>query len=106
MDQNCHVEPIQKAVLDSVLKNADTTLLAVSGMGCVNCAARVRNGLVSLEGVHHAEIYLEAGFVEVYFDSGKVTLDMLVDAVADAGNDGRHHYEAEVVAQSCHIKSA
>lgn len=97
MDQNCHVEPIQKAVLDSVLKNADTTLLAVSGMGCVNCAARVRNGLVSLEGVHHAEIYLEMGLAEVYFDNKMVTPEMLITAVADAGNDGRHHYEAQVV---------
>ncbi|MBI5943617.1 MAG: heavy-metal-associated domain-containing protein [Chloroflexi bacterium] len=97
MDQNCHVETIQKAVLDSVLKNADTTLLAVSGMGCVNCAARVRNGLVSLEGVYHAEIYLNMGLAEVYFDSKKVTPEMLVHAVADSGNDGRHHYEAQVV---------
>ena len=97
MDQNCHVEPIQKAVLDSVLKNADTTLLAVSGMGCVNCAARVRNGLVSLEGVHHAEIYLNMGLAEVYFDSKKVTTQMLLNAVTGAGNDGRHHYEAEIV---------
>jgi copper chaperone CopZ len=97
MDQNCHVEPIQKAVLDSVLKNADTTLLAVSGMGCVNCAARVRNGLVSLEGVHHAEIYLDSGLAEVYFDSKKITPEMLIHAVADSGNDGRHHYEAQVV---------
>ena len=105
MDQNCHVEPIQKTVLESVLRNADTILLAVSGMGCPNCAARVRNGLVSLDGVHHAEIYLEAGIVEVYFDGSKVTLEMLINAVAAAGNDGRHHYEAEIVAQSFHIES-
>lgn len=105
MDQNCHVEPIQKTILESVLKNADTTLLAVSGMGCPNCAARVRNGLVSLEGVHHAEIHLDTGLAEVSFDSGKVTPEMLINAVADAGNDGRHHYEAEVVARSFHIES-
>jgi len=105
MVQNCHVVPIQKTVLDSVLKSADTTLLAVSGMGCVNCAARVRNGLVSLEGVHHAEIDLDTGLTEVYFDGDKVTLEMLIDAVAGAGNDGRHHYGAAVVAQSFHIES-
>jgi copper chaperone CopZ len=105
VDQNCHVEPIQKAVLDSVLKNADTALLAVSGMGCPNCAARVRNGLVSLEGVHHAEIYLDTGLTEVYFDGSKITPEMLICAVARAGNDGRHHYEAKVAAQSFHIES-
>ncbi len=105
MDQNCHVEPIQKTVLDSVLKNADTTLLAVSGMGCPNCAARVRNGLVSLDGVHHAEIYLDPGLAQVYFDGGKVTPEMLIDAVAFADNDGRHHYEAVVAGQSFHIES-
>lgn len=106
MDQNCHVAPIQKTVLDSALKSADTTLLAVSGMGCPNCAARVRNGLVALDGVHHAEIYLDAGMAEVYFDSGRITPAMLIDAVTGAGNDGRHHYEAVVVGQSFHIKSA
>lgn len=105
MDQNCHVEPIQKTVLDSVLKNADTTLLAVSGMGCLNCAARVRNGLVSLEGVHNAEIYLDTGLAEVYFDGSKVTPEMLIHAVSGAGNDGQHHYEAEVVARSFRIES-
>jgi copper chaperone CopZ len=105
MDQNCHVEPIQKTVLDSVLRNADTTLLAVSGMGCPNCAARVRNGLVSLDGVHHAEIYLGAGLAEVFFDSNKVILEMLIKAVADSGNDGRHHYEAVIADRSFHIES-
>jgi len=105
MDQNCHVEPIQKTVLDSVLKNADITLLAVTGMGCPNCAARVRNGLVSLDGVHQAEIDLDMGLVEVYFDGGKVTPEMLITAVAAAGNDGRHHYEAVVAGQSFHIES-
>lgn len=97
MDQNCHVEPIQKTVLDGVLNNADMTLLAVSGMGCANCAARVRNGLVSLEGVHHAVIYFNMGLAEIYFDSKKVTPEMMIHAVAGAGNDGRHHYEAKVV---------
>jgi copper chaperone CopZ len=105
MDQNCHVEPIQKTVLESALKNADTTLLAVSGMGCPNCAARVRNGLISLDGVHQADIDLDMGLVEVYFDGGKVAPEMLIEAVAGAGNDGRHHYEAVVVGQSFHIES-
>ena len=80
--------------------------LAISGQGCVNCAARVRNGLIPLDGVHHAEIYLESGLVEVYFDGSKITQAMLVNAVAGAGNDGRHHYKAVVVGQSFHIEPA
>jgi hypothetical protein len=44
--------------------------------------------------------------VEVYFDGSKITQAMLVNAVAGAGNDGRHHYKAVVVGQSFHIEPA
>lgn len=106
MDHNCHVEPIQKAVLDSVLTNADKALLAVSGMGCINCAARVRNGLVSLAGVHEVEVDLSTGFVEVYYDGIKVTIEMLINGVSRAANDGRHHYEASIVSHSFRVEPA
>jgi copper chaperone CopZ len=97
MEQNCHVEPVNKTVLDSALRNADRVHLTVAGMGCQNCAMRVRNALVLLEGVHHAEMYLNIGLAEVYYDSGKVSIEAMVAAVAAAGNDGCHHYETQVI---------
>ena len=97
MSNNCHVEPIQKTALDHVIQSADRILLSISGMGCQNCATRVRNGLLSLEGVHDAEIMLNMGMAEVYFDEKKISAEMLVQAVAEAGNDGRHNYQAQVI---------
>ena len=99
MSDNCHVEPIHKTALDHVIQNADRILLSISGMGCQNCAARVRNSLVSLDGVHDAEVLLNMRMAEIYFDEKKVTPDALLHAVMAAGNDGRHRYLAEVIAR-------
>ena len=68
-------------------------------MGCQNCATRVRNGLLLLDGVFHAEIYLNMGMAEVFYDGRKVSAEVLVSTVAGAGNDSRHQYRAEVVAK-------
>lgn len=34
----------------------------------------------------------------IYFDEKKAATDALVQAVAGAGNDGRNHYQAQVIA--------
>lgn len=97
MDENCYVEPINKTASADEMSKADSAVLAVSGMGCENCATRVRNGLLSLEGVLAADVYLNMSIAEVSFDSRKVSAQMLIEAVARAGNDGRHEYRAELV---------
>lgn len=97
MDENCYVEPVNKTALDSVIRNADSVLLSISGMGCENCATRVRNGLLLLDGVFHAEIHLNLKMAEVFFDGKRLSLEDLINAVSNAGNDGRHQYRAEVV---------
>jgi len=48
--------------------------------------------------VYAAEVYLNMAMAEVSFDNQKVSAKMLVEAVARAGNDGRHEYRAELVA--------
>ncbi|HEX9839599.1 MAG TPA: heavy-metal-associated domain-containing protein [Anaerolineales bacterium] len=99
MDENCYVEPIYKnAVSDEERRKADSALLAVRGMGCENCATRVRNSLLSLDGVYGVDVYLNMATAEVSYDSKKVSADALVNAVARAGNDGRHEYRAQLVA--------
>ena len=98
MSDNCHVEPIHKTSLDHVIQNAERILLSISGMGCPNCATRVRNGLLLLDGVHDAEVLLNMRMAEVYFDEKKVSAEMLIQAVAGAGNDGRHNYQAQAIA--------
>src|SRR3990172_12839401 len=51
VDDNCYVEPAQKIVTDEERQKVEMALLTVWGMGCPNCAARVRNSLLSLRGV-------------------------------------------------------
>lgn len=98
MDENCHVEPIYKdPVSADTLRNADSALLAVWGMGCPNCAMRVRNSLLSVEGVFGVDVYLNMAMAEVRYDGRRVSPATLVNAVSEAGNDGRHEYRAQLI---------
>lgn len=97
-ERECHVEPIEKEVDSRALSESSLALLAVSGMGCPNCAARVHNGLLSQHGVLLAEVELSLGMARVYFDRDRVGTDELLRAVAAAGGDGKHEYRAWVIA--------
>ncbi len=98
MDENCHVEPLQKVATVDERTNTTWTLLAVHGMGCPNCANRVRNSLITLNGVIEACVDHVRGLADVEFNPNLVTIPALIDAVARAGSDGRHNYRA-VLAQ-------
>ncbi len=98
MDENCHVDPIDKKATASELSQVKIGLLAVQGMGCPNCAARVRNGLVRQTGVIDARVDHELGMAQVAYNPGLVTIQDLIQAVINAGNDGRHEYRAELIA--------
>ena len=98
MEESCYVEPINKITNAGEIKKADNALLLVRGMGCQNCVTRVRNSLLSLDGVHAVEVFLNIMIAEVSYDSRKVSGEMLVEAVSRAGNDGRHNYRAELIA--------
>ncbi len=94
MDENCHVEPVQKIATAEEQQATTVMLLGVQGMGCPNCAARVRNSLLGLKGVIEAEVDHATGTADVEFNPKLVTIAALFDAVARAGNDGRHRYQA------------
>jgi copper chaperone CopZ len=98
-DQNCHVDPVEKPIDIEALRQSQAAYLAVWGMGCPTCATRVRNSLLNTDGVLLAEIYLEQRIAAVAFDDAQVSTVALVNAVAAAGNDGRHHYEAKLIRQ-------
>ncbi|MBI4786319.1 MAG: cation transporter [Chloroflexi bacterium] len=97
MDQNCHVELVEKPVSAEDLTDARIVRLAVSGMGCVNCGARVRNGLLALDGVVSADVDWEQGLALVDYVPVKTNVDAMVHAVTASGNDGRHNYRAKVI---------
>lgn len=94
MDANCHVEPIQKILTSDERKNLTTVSLAVWGMGCPNCATRVRNGLLALTGVVEADVDHTTGFAFVEYSQNTVGMSDLLQAVAQAGDDNRHKYVA------------
>jgi len=96
-NENCHVEPIEKQFDESALHSAQASYLSVSGMGCPRCATRVRNGLLMLDGVLLADVFLETKTAAVAYDPQQVTQETLREAVSGAGNDGKHHYRAEVI---------
>jgi copper chaperone CopZ len=98
MDANCHVEPVEKAITIQQLRDADRALLSVGGMGCSNCAKRVRNSLTVLDGVYRADVYLNIALAEIYYDSRKLSTNALIDAVHRAGADGQHEYNAMLIA--------
>lgn len=97
MGEICHVEPIEKYVNPQAQREAHMAILAVWGMGCPNCAMRVRNGLLSLDGVVSADIDLERGLAYVDYLPTETDLHALILAIAAAGNDGRHNYRASII---------
>lgn len=98
MSEHCHVEPVQKIASDEELAACTTATLLVSGLGCPNCAARVRNGLLSINGAIEAHVDHTLGIVKVMFNPDLTTISALIDAVAQAGRDGRHEYRAVSIA--------
>jgi copper chaperone CopZ len=98
MDENCHVEPVEKAVTVQQIRAADRAILSVGGMGCPNCAMRIHNSLVAVDGVYRADVYLEFGAADVFYDGRLVSTDILTEAVRRAGNDDHHAYHAVLIA--------
>jgi copper chaperone len=91
MGENCYVEPCYKDMPSATeLQDARQVTLLVSGMGCPNCANRVHNQLISLEGVYGVDVYLHVALAVVIFDQNKISPSQLIAAVTEAGNDGRH----------------
>lgn len=94
----CHVEPVERGDVDeSELEEAAPIYLAVSDMGCPNCAHRVRNALLAVPGVLDAAVHLGAGQAAVACRGGSVGVDDLVGAVEDASQGTRHRYTADVL---------
>jgi copper chaperone len=66
-----------------------TATLRISGMTCQHCVKAVRDALERQDGVHSADVDLDAGRAVVEYDDGRVSPGQLAGAVAEEG------YEAE-----------
>lgn len=97
MSHNCHIDLIEKVPTNEELTRQETLYLSIDGMGCVNCAARVHNGLLSTMGILDAVIDHTVGLGKVTFNPDLIAPQLVVEAVARSGNDGRHRYQAEIL---------
>ncbi len=63
--------------------------LAIGGMHCASCVARVEDALSGVSGVHEARVNLATERATVTVDPGRTDLDQLVSSVARAGYTAR-----------------
>ena len=94
---NCQVVPLDKPIDQERWRDAQAVYLLVQGMGCPRCAMRVRNGLLRLDGVLAANVFLADSVAVAAYDPTRVATDDLIAAVAAAGGDGRHVYQAQLI---------
>ncbi len=97
MNERCRVAPVHKSISADELNDSRLVAMRVQGMGCVNCAARVHNALLTLDGVISADVDWERGLALVDYLPTKTDIDALARAVMGAGDDGRHSYRAHVI---------
>jgi len=97
-EQGCHVDLIDVEVDPEALDGAEERFLAIAGMGCPTCVARVHNALVGIPGVLAVEVELESGLTQVWLD-GRVDYETLVSAVNGAGEKVGHRYLAGPVSR-------
>lgn len=95
--EDCHVEEYERRVTPEERAMVTVTRLSITGMGCPNCATRVRNSILRLKGVVGATVDLLPGVGFVYFNPTFLSDEQLIEAVAAAGRDGRHRYIAQIV---------
>ncbi len=93
-DMDCHVDPVRVEVDPSELDEAATIFLAVAGMGCANCAARVHNALLRTEGVLQAQVAHPSALARVWYAPDRAEPADLCRAVAGAAEGTHHDYRA------------
>ena len=70
----------------SISADAETVVLAVSGMTCTACATGIEKALGELPGVQAVSVDYDAGEAIVYVDPGGVPTSRLLEAVQAAGS--------------------
>ena len=65
------------------------TTLKIDGMSCEHCVKTVTKALEDLDGVKKAQVNLKRGSAKVTYDSDKVNVDKLIEAVVEAGYEAK-----------------
>ena len=70
-----------------VKKQTKKVEIKVTGMTCATCASTIEKSLLNLEGVSKAEVNLAKEIASVEYNSSKLKINDLDNAVKDAGYD-------------------
>lgn len=65
----------------------ENVTLNVKGMSCGHCVKSVEGSVGTLDGIGKVKVNLEAGQVNVEFNSEKVTLEKIKETIDDQGYD-------------------
>lgn len=92
--EHCHVDAVEREPAEEEYRHLSEITLVVAGMGCPNCALRVRNALVLHHGVIDAQVDHMSGRAVIRYNPGLVAVDDLIQAVSMAGAGSHHQYAA------------
>ncbi|MBD7983924.1 copper chaperone CopZ [Sporosarcina sp. Sa2YVA2] len=65
----------------------EKTTLNVTGMSCGHCVKTIEDNVGKLDGVNSVQVNLEAGTVDVDFESNQVDVKKISDTIEDQGFD-------------------
>lgn len=65
----------------------ENTTLNVEGMSCQHCVNSIETNVGELNGVNSVKVHLDAGTVDVTFDTEKVVLKDITEVIEDQGYD-------------------
>ncbi|WP_299432602.1 heavy-metal-associated domain-containing protein [uncultured Meiothermus sp.] len=89
-----HLQQDRKPFDPEAVRRGSTARLAVRGVGCANCEARVHNALLALDAVSLVKVFRWEQTVLVAYDAARLTPPQLAAAVRSSAPS--HCYEAEV----------
>lgn len=68
--------------------------LRIEGMGCTQCAERIRASLVACPGVRGARVELGSSTASVVFDPSQLSVDQVMEIIERIGMTSGHAYAA------------
>lgn len=60
-------------------------VLKVKGMSCSNCERHIEEDLSEKEGIYHVKASFNKEIVVVYYDEDKITIDEIIETIAEGG---------------------
>lgn len=60
--------------------------IAIEGMSCEHCVARVTKTIEELDGVEKVKVHLKKGLASIKFDESKVTATEIINRINTATN--------------------